>query len=133
MHPSVVTLSPTPSVIVTALTPPWSQEKEEQGLSPRHRALLTCLVSHAHTDQKEHLTGDREGEQQPLGVWEHTGDTNVETALGEVTHLMHWGRRGAGLGWKVGNRPKKGSWCLSNPSCDPEGSLCNSGITETWD
>lgn len=40
---------------------------------------------------------------------------------------MHLGRRGAGFGWKVGNRPKKGSWCLSRPSCDPEGSLSNSG------
>lgn len=69
-------------MIVTALTPPWSQEKEEQ--------RLTCLVSDAHTDQKAHLTGDREGEKQPLRVWEHTVDTDVETALGKVTRLMHW-------------------------------------------
>lgn len=34
------------------------------------------------------MTGDREGEKQPLRVWD-TVDTDVETALGKITHLMH--------------------------------------------
>lgn len=92
-------------------------------------ADLPCLrCSHRPKGTFDRRQRGRKATPQGLGA--HRGHRRGDsTGKGHTFNAL--GRRGAGFGWKVGNRPKKGNWCLSNPSCDPEGSLSIPGTTET--